>query len=277
MDSKNKKTILVPWDFTPAAENALLHAVSLGKKFDNNVTLLHIADRGKSLSNNSKKIQETIAATNKLNELTRQYSEKCKICINSIVIEGSIFTTIADVASQLDVSLICMGTHGMKGMQKITGSWAMKVISSTDIPFYVVQAPPSKQDIKNIIFPVDENKETAEKLTWGKFLTTKLDASIRIVKQHFEGGTKVSSNMAFVNKYLKNHEIEFDIYEPPKTKNFIDSMISYASKKEPCMILIMVKRGINITDYIMGLDEQKLIFNQYKIPVMCINHGNKAK
>ena len=175
MDSKNKKTILVPWDFTPAAENALLHAVSLGKKFDNNVTLLHIADRGKSLSNNSKKIQETIAATNKLNELTRQYSEKCKICINSIVIEGSIFTTIADVASQLDVSLICMGTHGMKGMQKITG------------------------------------------------------------------------------------------------------MISYASKKEPCMILIMVKRGINITDYIMGLDEQKLIFNQYKIPVMCINHGNKAK
>ena len=36
-------------------------------------------------------------------------------------------------------SAIIMGTHGAKGMQKLFGSFAMKVIISTSVPFMVVQ------------------------------------------------------------------------------------------------------------------------------------------
>ena len=56
--------------------------------------------------------------------------------------EGEIFTTIADVAEELNASLIFLGTHGKVGMQKLTGSWALKVIIKSKVPFIVVQDPP---------------------------------------------------------------------------------------------------------------------------------------
>ena len=47
-----------------------------------------------------------------------------------------------------------MGTHGMKGMQKLTGSWALKVIVKSKVPFIVVQDPPADQErYHNIVFP----------------------------------------------------------------------------------------------------------------------------
>ncbi|MBI5218876.1 MAG: universal stress protein [Bacteroidia bacterium] len=273
--SDAKKTILVPWDFTEVTENALLHAINVAKKLDNDITLLHIVDKGGLLKNKSKKVHETIASTNKLNVLSSDYSTKYGVKINSIVIEGSIFTTISDVAWLLNVSMVVMGTHGMKGMQKVTGSWAMKVISGTNLPFLVVQAPPSRSELRNIIFPVDETRDSLEKLTWARFLQKCCDAKMRIVKQHFAGGTKVSSNIAVVTKFFAKYSIPFDIYEPSKKKEFTEAVIGYSHKIEADIILIMIKKDIHITDYIMGMDEQNIIFNEHKIPVMCINPGNK--
>lgn len=271
--SDAKKTILVPCDFTVSSENALLHAINVAKRLDNEITLLHIVDQKGLLKNNAKKVQETISSTNKLNEMSCNYS-KYGIKINCIVLEGSIFTTISDVSRELNVSLIVMGIHNMKGMQKITGSWAVKVISSTNIPFLVVQAPPVRNEIKNIIFPVDEYKESLEKLTWSKFLQNCCESKMRIVKQSY-AGTKVTSNLAVVTKYFSKYNIPHDMYEPPKSKDFIKAVIDYSEKVKADIILIMMKKGINITDYIMGLDEQTLIFNEHKIPVMCVNPGNK--
>ena len=37
-----KKTILVTWDFSKAAINALKHAVTIGKIIKNNVALFHV-------------------------------------------------------------------------------------------------------------------------------------------------------------------------------------------------------------------------------------------
>ena len=41
------KKIVVPWDFTDVAQNALAHAVKIAKVLDNSITLLHIAKADK--------------------------------------------------------------------------------------------------------------------------------------------------------------------------------------------------------------------------------------
>ncbi len=272
--SEVKKTILVPCDFTEATENALLHAIVFAKKLENDITLLHIVDQRGLLKNKSKKVQETISSTNKLNEMACDFTAKYGVKVKGFLIEGSIFTTIADVSKQFHVSLIVMGIHTMKGLQKITGSWAMKVISSTNIPFLVVQKAPERDEIKNIIFPVDEYRETLEKLTWSKFLQSCCGSQMRIVKQSYSG-TKVLSNITVVTKYFSKNNISFDIYEPHQKKDFIKAVKDYSNKVKADIILIMIKKDIHLTDYIMGLDEQALIFNEYKIPVLCVNPGNK--
>lgn len=37
------------------------------------------------------------------------------------------------------------------------------------------------------------------------------------------------------------------------------------------MILIMTTKDIRLTDYVFGANEQQLIANNAKIPVMCVN------
>ena len=136
-----KEPILVPWDFSQVAEYALEHAVNFAKNTDNSIALIHVV----------KKQKEIETAKNKLQEIVDQTKEKHGIELSLIVREGSIFTAINDAVEETDASLVVMGTHGMKGMQKFTGSWALKVIAGSKAPFVVVQDAPGKE-LKNIVF-----------------------------------------------------------------------------------------------------------------------------
>ncbi len=43
---ENKKLIVVPWDFTVVAGHALAHAVKISRMVGNDISLLHIVDKG---------------------------------------------------------------------------------------------------------------------------------------------------------------------------------------------------------------------------------------
>ena len=88
-----------------------------------------------------------------------------QIDVRSIVRVGNIFDDIGDAASELGVSLIIMGTHGASGWQKITGSYALKVITNSSVPFIVVQDQlMNDTGYDSIVVPLDLNNETKQKL-----------------------------------------------------------------------------------------------------------------
>ena len=139
-----KDTILVPWDFTEVTENALQHAVKLSSYLKNKIQLIHIVKTAKQKEE----------AENKLNQDIERLTAKYHINLEPVVREGSLFHEISNYASNQNVSLVIMGTHGIKGVQKLTGSWALKVIVGSKVPFIVVQTPPSKKEIfKDGVFP----------------------------------------------------------------------------------------------------------------------------
>ena len=84
------KRIIVPWDFTEKADNALAHAVKMAKVLDNTITLLHIV----------KKDKEIEEASAKLNDIAALSIEKFGVPINTVVKEGSIFTTIGEYTKE---------------------------------------------------------------------------------------------------------------------------------------------------------------------------------
>jgi len=63
-------------------------------------------------------------------------SKKYNLKITSQIAKGTIFTSIAEFVNSTEASLVVMGTHGMKGMQKLTGSWALKVIVQIQSPVH---------------------------------------------------------------------------------------------------------------------------------------------
>lgn len=264
---EHKKLIVVPWDFTLVAENALAHAVKISRMTSNDVCILHIIDPGI-------KPKEEREVTHQLSRVTDEASKKYNMVIASQIIKGSIFTSIAEFANSKEANLVVMGTHGMKGMQKITGSWALKVIVKSKVPFIVVQDPPADQGrYHNIVFPVDFRIENKEKMGMAIFMGKYFDSRIHILKSATKDvslSRKTNVNLNFAVKYLIQNNIDYEIHEIEKG-NFAQKTIDFAQKINADIILIMTTKNISMADYMLGASEQYIIANSSKIPVCCIN------
>jgi len=200
--------------------------------------------------------------------------KKFKIKPQFIVKEGNIFSTITEVANEQDAELVIMGTHGIKGMQKFTGSWALKVIAGTKIPFVVVQAPPSSKPLENIVFPINFKTEDKEKLAWAYYLSKLYKTRIRICKPDVSDSLlkkKITQNLIFTKKYLDDRNIDYDITTVEGIETLSDATLKFAKKIESDLILIVTTKEPTLQDFILGADEQKIIANKEKIPVMCVN------
>jgi nucleotide-binding universal stress UspA family protein len=266
---ENKKLIIVPWDFTYVAESALAHAVKIGRMTGSDICLLHIVDPAVKVKAEGEK-------RSLLKHVADENGRKYNMNIISSVEKGSIFTSIADFANRKEneASLVVMGTHGMKGMQKLTGSWALKVIVKSKIPFIVVQEPPADQDrYHNIVFPVDFRLENKEKMGMAIFMGKYFDSKIHILKTITtdKGLTnKVNRNLNFAIKYLIQNNVEYEIHEVQSGK-LAQKTIDFAQNIKADLILIVTTKNITFADYMVGASEQYIIANSSRIPVCCVN------
>ena len=264
---KQKETIVIPWDFTPVAENALQHGVKISRMVNTSIVLLHIVNRNIKTAEYKKKEDQLQAVAE---EATRKYD----IEVDYSIIPGTIFTAIAEYVNENNPNLVVMGTHGLKGMQKLTGSWALKVIIGSKVPFIVVQSHPKDMEkYHDLVFPVDFRAENKEKLKMAIFMGKYFESKVHILKAVTTDKSllkKTNINLNFAIKYLIQNNIEYKIHELPKG-NLAKQTIEYAEKLNADLILIMTTKNINMADYMMGAQEQFIIANSSGIPVCCMN------
>ena len=264
---ERKKLIVVPWDFTAVAGHALAHAVKITRSVGSEICLLHIVESGITLQAEAEK--QTL-----LKYLADDNSKKYNIPISSDISKGSIFSAIAEYVNKKQASLVVMGTHGIKGMQKFTGSWALKVIVKSKIPFIVVQDPPADQErYHNIVFPIDFRIENKEKIRMAIFMGKYFESKIHmLVATSTDKNLKkrTNSNLNFAIKYFIQNNIEYEIHHVEKGK-FAQQTIDFAQKTNADLILIMTTKNITLADYVLGASEQFIIANSSRIPVCCVN------
>lgn len=264
---KEKEKIVVPWDFSPVAENALLHAVKISRMVNNVVVLLHIIDRGI-------KTPEYRAKEDKLKIICEESERRYDVGFEYVMVPGSIFNAIAEYVNDNEANLVVMGTHGLKGMQKLTGSWALKVLVGSKVPFIVVQDPPGNMEkYSDLVFPVDFRQENKEKLKMAIFLGKYFDSKVHILKAVPGDKSllkKTNINLNFAVKFLMQNNIEYEIHELPKG-NLAKQTIEFANEIKADLILIMTTKNITVADYMLGAQEQYIIANSSRIPVCCIN------
>ncbi len=259
------KKILVPWDFSPVAEFALEHAIQFAEITGGYITLVHLV----------KKQSEVPDALQKLNGVAENVKLKFNKISEVIVKAGSIFESINEIASELDAHMVIMGTHGITGMQKLTGSKALKVIAGTQIPFVVIQDKPKNQHIKNILLPIDDRKEIRQKMNQVRFLSKFFEVKFHLCvpSTNVVDGVKkrLLNNVAFVQSFMKQFKINYEVHEFPDIKDIVAAVTLLSNQIKPDLILIITTKDISATDFISGAEEQKIIANQQKIPVMCIS------
>jgi nucleotide-binding universal stress UspA family protein len=259
-----KSNVLVTWDFTEKSDIAFQHALSVNNTIPCNIKLVHII----------KKAQEQAAAEMRLKDEIKRLNAKFGYDAEYIVREGTIFTTITDIVNSEAASMVFMGTHGMKGMQKLLGSWALKVIAKSRSPFIVVQDPPKKEKFEKIVVPVNFKSENKESARWIDFLHKHFDADFLLLRANntdarFRKG--VNANLLFAQKYLRAKDIKYTVATAPGKTDFAKESVQFAKESNADMILVMTTRGLGFADYVLGAHEQYIISNEYNIPVMVIN------
>jgi len=274
--AENTNKYLIPWDFTPVAENALKHAVKLMKlaKEPMQIDLLHVIQTG-GLFSKSKLSEDD--ASQRMKEEQQRILKEYGVEVKTHILEGNIFDTISEYASEINAEMVIMGTHGIKGVQKLTGSWALKVIAGSEVPFLVVQDEPEMgRNFSHIVMPVEFRDEDKEKIQWGIRFAKQFGSKIHvIVPNAFDSGVqkKINNNLSFAKMHIESNGLDWEIHNAAKGKSFQEEIVNLATDIEAELIIVMTTPNIDLTDFVFGAQEQYVIANKAKIPVLCINPG----
>ena len=261
-----KTKLLVPTDFTNEAHSAIQHAVKLGVIVQAEVILLNVV----------KDKSDIPAATTKLKEEEKwAKTVNDQIDVRSIARVGNIFDDIGDAASELGVSLIIMGTHGASGWQKITGSYALKVITNSSVPFIVVQDQlMNDTGYDSIVVPLDLNNETKQKLEMVASIAHYFDSEVHLITPNESDeflSNKLKANRIWAAKYLKGKNVKFTTQIVDDGDNLLEGVFKLSKKVEADLIAIMNLQKNSLMGVLGSSYQQEIIANKAKVPVLCLN------
>ncbi len=272
-EKKYNNIVLIPTDFSEVCGNAVSHGVKLAKFLGYKVFILHIINK-ETKSELKKKNVGTDYIDLRLKEYKKYYTKKYDVEIDTMAVEGSIFSTINTVAREIKANLMVMGTHGKKGLQHVFGSYAMKVVEESTVPVVVVQKRAFKTGYKNIVFPVSNDLEPRQAVHWAKLMAKLFKANIHIYISP-EKDIARHTSLAIITKQITTvfdaEDVSYSIVTAEKSSAFAEQVISYSVIQHADLIMIMTRPNIDVVGFSLSAWDEKLMFNEAQIPVMGIN------
>ncbi|MCR9173331.1 MAG: universal stress protein [bacterium] len=253
---------LVPVDFTDEASSAVRLALELAEANKGSVYLLHVV--GKS--------SERVAGRQKFADFLESYSKEEMEMMTTNVIEGDIFNDIGKAGDILKAALIVMGTHGAHGMQKVFGSRAVKLVSSSATPFLITQGKKEVEKIKNIVMPFSFAKESIQITNFVGAIAKKFNATIHLCGFHDKDewlDAKTTSNQVVVKRALDEMNASYEIAHLPPSKTYEQDLVDYAKSIDADMFAAAYfKEGVLPTPntFIQGMIE-----NELNLPLLTVN------
>lgn len=164
-------SILLPTDFSPASEKAILLAKAIAKRFGSSVTLVHVLSL--PVLGNVDGISIPVAdikeeAAKDLDRLSRKFSD-AKISVRTTLLNNSSpSSALLQMARDTASNLIVMGTSSKQGLEKLfLGSIAEQVIRQAGCP--VLTVGPNTQypltditEFRNIVYATDFSIQAAK-------------------------------------------------------------------------------------------------------------------
>lgn len=181
------KKILVPVDFSTHSEYALEVAASLARRHKAVIVVLHMLGLSEAaFAEDEAQVEAEAGYYMKLAKKrfdTFLHQEYLKgIPITEIVQNYKIFDEIKHVASENNIDLIVMGSHGTSGIREIfVGSNTEKVVRKSDCPVLVVKKQMSDFNPGKVVYSMDFNKGGIEAYQRAMALFSSWKAEVHLV------------------------------------------------------------------------------------------------
>jgi len=268
MAKQLRDNILVPTDFTDAANYSVDHAIEIAKIFNHKIVLLHVVGK-KLLGTQREKVIEA-----KMKETVSQIKSRANLKVSYLIEEGSIFTTIGEVADRIRAEFIVMGIHGKKGVQHIMGSYAYKVVCSSNVPVMVVKRKHHHVGYHEIVLPVDFSQESTQKILKAVKFSNYFGARIRVFGFL---GTRNKATIFKKEALLKKVKDTFaelgldvttDLCVDPSI-DWPEALMNFADKIDADLIMIVAEKGSSIPD-IFSANSTERIIDKANVPVLTV-------
>ena len=266
------KTLLVPTDFSPAAENAMHYAAQLARQIEAEVMLIHVYQIPVSMSD-----MPVILVS--AEELKRNADESLGRCAQDLTSAypglnirtesrlGDVNDELQDMGKHLQPVAIVMGSHGTSGLERlIFGSTTLSVIRSSHYPVIAVPAHYRTYSLQKVVLAADlqeSDKIPIEKVT---DMMQLLNASIHIVHV----ANKEDKDTELQRDILLNQlQSFFPTYQVMRGENVRDCVLKYL-KEENADLLLVFPHEHNLMERLFFKLHSLDIVKHSPIPVITI-------
>lgn len=180
-------TILVPTDGSSGAKAAARHALTFANAFDSQVRLLIVIDERSyssglidldSTASDQRDALEERAASNL--RLLEELAAEASVPFEMALEHGIPYETILEYATEHDVDLVSMGTHGRTGLQRVLiGSVTERVVRTSDVPVLTTRAAPKEHSsYEDVLIPTDGSDAASAAIDHGLAIAERYDATV---------------------------------------------------------------------------------------------------
>jgi nucleotide-binding universal stress UspA family protein len=273
------KKIIVPFDFSKTAENAVKHAAFIAAFTKGELILVYVQKKNDvfNIILPELNIKKPSVISNLLSEKLAQEAlrveQNYKVKTSSFFSIGSVPSELVNISNEMDADLIVMGTQGEDSDTDLfVGNNTYRTLTKSDLPILTVRTSPTKKGFSTILLPIDLSYHTRQKVNIAIQMAKLFSAQICI--------------LALYNESEKTDKFKLDVYvnqiekEGLKKKVSVTSLIEetdskikrtllYAKKINADIIIAMTDQNAEFKTVLLGNYIHQLI-NNSKIPVLCI-------
>lgn len=266
--------ILVPTDFTPTAEKAMLNACAIAQKTGDSVQLLHIKN------SNSKKLLENVGVAMEglepyMESMCERIKKESGVACSFQIAEGDILTDINRIASDLDVRMMVIGTHGKVGLrQNVFGSDLLKIASKCPVPVLVVtDKSDNVASFEKVIFPFGSHEHFHNKIDATTHIASAFGSEVHIYSVDKANDAPSKKTLENIDKARRKFEEagvkHMMVHDTPESFSigFARQTLKYAEKTGVKVISVMSVPS-DTHGFISNSDKEVLIENDLGINLL---------
>ncbi len=254
---------LSPIDFSTVSETAMRLALDLAIANDGSVLMLHFVDKKQAV----KEARERFVT------FTENLTDAERALVTTKVLVGNIYDSISIASDVVGASLIVMGTHGATGLQKLFGSHALKLVSSTSTPFMITQGGNTSGPIRNIVMPYYFERESMQIASFAASIAKQFNATIHLVGSHHTDewlAIKTQTNQTVLRRFFAEHGIKCELQNLQQRKTYEQELLAYAESVDADLLAVSYHHSDTFLPTMHSF-VQHLLENDRQIPVLTVN------
>jgi nucleotide-binding universal stress UspA family protein len=263
------KTIIIPTDFSSAADNAMHYGAQLAQQLQAQVLLLHVYMVPITMND----MPVLMVTAEELRGGAEEGLIRCKTELESsypglpIKTEsrlGDVVDELKEMCEQMNPQLVVMGTHGSSGLERILfGSNAISAIKNIKHPTIVVPAHFKFKNIQTIVLAADLT--AANESAKFRLLQTLqlLKGQLHIV--HVNTGEKENVQPALVQQLQPLSPI----YNTVENKDVSQGLQQYIQSVQADLLVVLPHQHSMLDAFFLKLHTKDIV-RHAEVPVLCL-------